>query len=81
MQEPLEGGEIDPADMPNNRFTEALAAKVVRQSLQALNYLHFLGIVHRDLKTENIMFVKDKKFVKLIDFGFANFYQNENEGD
>ena len=27
------------------------------------------------------MFVKDKKFVKLIDFGFANFYQNSNEGD
>ena len=75
VQEPLEGGEIDPADMPDNRFTEALAAKVVRQSLQALNYLHGLGIVHRDLKTENIMFVKDKKFVKLIDFGFANFYQ------
>lgn len=28
--------------------------------------------MHRDLKTDNILLGKNKKFVKLIDFGFAN---------
>ena len=32
-----------------------------------------MNIVHRDLKTENILYSKDKKSVKLIDFGMANF--------
>ena len=44
---------------------------MIKQCLQALNYLHELQIVHRDLKTENILFSKNKKFAKLIDFGFA----------
>ena len=35
--------------------------------------MHSLNIVHRDLKTENMLFAKNEKFVKLIDFGFANF--------
>jgi len=55
------------------RLSEAEAVRIVRQSLQALNYLHELNIVHRDLKTENMLFCKNKKFVKLIDFGFAKF--------
>ena len=29
--------------------------------------------MHRDIKTENILFCKNKKFVKLIDFGFSKF--------
>ena len=29
--------------------------------------------MHRDLKTDNILLCKNRKFVKLIDFGFANF--------
>ena len=33
--------------------------------------------MHRDLKTENMLFSHNKKFVKLIDFGFANFCQKK----
>ena len=79
VTELLEGGEISPDNTEEKRFSENQAAKIVRQSLQALNYLHELKIVHCDLKTENMLFAKNRKFVKLIDFGFANFCRNEEE--
>ena len=48
------------------------------QLLRAVNYLKNSGIVHRDLKLENILLESelsdlqqpDKPFIKLIDFGF-----------
>ena len=36
----------------------------------AIGYLHSKGIVHRDLKLENIM-VDQNGYVKLIDYGLA----------
>ena len=73
VTELLNGGPICPEKTLMKRLSEAEAVRIVRQSLQALNYLHELNIVHRDLKTENMLFCKNKKFVKLIDFGFAKF--------
>ncbi|KAI3384319.1 hypothetical protein SNEBB_005075 [Seison nebaliae] len=51
--------------------------KVLRQTLDALDYLHKKRLVHLDIKLENLLFVKsplspDNEIeVKLIDFGFA----------
>ena len=68
----LEGGEVRPNT--GEKFSEARVSKIVKQSLQAITYLHGLNIVHRDLKTENMLFAsKNKKIVKLIDFGYSKF--------
>mmetsp|Transcript_45245 Transcript_45245/g.113412 ORF Transcript_45245/g.113412 Transcript_45245/m.113412 type:complete len:478 (-) Transcript_45245:89-1522(-) len=53
----LTGGELFDriVDAPNGHFTERDAAKIMRQVMGALAYLHGKGIVHRDLKPENFL--------------------------
>ena len=48
---------------------------VAWQLMQAVNYMHDLGIVHRDIKTENVLIAQTDLGGRVIltDFGFANF--------
>lgn len=60
---------------------ERSAAVVVRKILSAISYLHSMGLAHRDIKLENIMFDSTKE-VKLIDFGLAAaFLADEYKAD
>ncbi|TBU04485.1 protein kinase [Hamiltosporidium magnivora] len=43
---------------------------ILKQILDALKHLHSNGIIHNDIKMNNIL-LKDKRFVKIIDFGLS----------
>lgn len=45
----------------------------------AISKLHELGIVHRDIKLENILVKNDFSKIKIIDFGFSNLISNINK--
>ncbi|KAK7243688.1 hypothetical protein RIF29_38498 [Crotalaria pallida] len=55
---------------PNKCFTEEAARFYASEVLLALEYLHMLGIVYRDLKPENLL-VRDEGHIMLSDFDLS----------
>ena len=62
-------------------FSENQASNIIYQIGNGIKYLHNYGIIHRDLKTDNIMLTEDNDngIIKIIDFGLSKIISsNEN---
>ncbi|HEY6333163.1 MAG TPA: protein kinase, partial [Blastocatellia bacterium] len=61
-------------------FPEQRAVGIITQVLDAVSYAHKNGVIHRDLKPDNIILTGDKgpDGVKVLDFGIAKLVGGEN---
>ena len=74
VMEYIKGGSLtDYMKSKKFNFTERRAAELIYQLAKGLKYLHKYGIIHRDLKTDNIMLTEasDKGNIKIMDFGLS----------
>lgn len=53
--------------------------KIARDVARTFQYMHSLGIVHRDLKSHNIL-VDEHLNIKICDFGLARFKADLGKG-
>ncbi|CAF4354506.1 unnamed protein product [Rotaria sp. Silwood2] len=67
-------GELLDLLIREKRLSEAKAKEKFRQLVLAVEYIHSKNIVHRDLKTENLL-LDDRGNIKVADFGFANTFK------
>jgi serine/threonine protein kinase len=84
IMEYLGGGELldallnkeKGADGLDAHYSESDARLIFKQLISGVKYLHDIGIVHRDLKLENLLLATkgDVKTIKIADFGLAKKY-------
>lgn len=83
ITERLDGGELFEYILSNGPATEEFACKILYGVFSAVAYLHERGVVHRDIKAENLIFFKNsygEDSLKLIDFGFSTILRHHLTG-
>ncbi|CAM9668074.1 unnamed protein product [Discosporangium mesarthrocarpum] len=74
-------GDLFDAIASVGRFEEETARKYARQLVDGVEQCHVNGVIHRDLKLENIYLDRDGN-VKICGFGLAaNFYPHQSGGE
>lgn len=73
------GGELFDYILHHKYLKENVAKKLFAQLVSGVDYMHSKGLIHRDLKLENLLLDKHKNVI-ITDFGFVNSY-NKDKND
>jgi len=74
VMEFLEGTGLDKLLESQGRIPLTRALPILIQLADALDHTHKMGVIHRDLKAENVLLVEERNridVVKILDFGIA----------
>lgn len=71
------GGELFDRIVQRGHYSEKKAAELTRTIVGVLEACHSLGVMHRDVKPENFLFVNgaEDSAMKIIDFGLSVFFK------
>eukprot|EP00605_Chrysophyceae_sp_TOSAG23-4_P002672 GSChrysophyteH1.ASY1.ANO1.2948.1 assembled CDS len=78
----VDGGDMNFFIGAHQNYSERVIAHHFRQILEGLHYLHSQGVVHRDMKLDNVLIKGDPEYgdVKIADFGLSALVQMGNSG-
>ena len=72
------GGELFDYILRHRFLKDNAARRLFAQLVSGVGYLHKKGIVHRDLKLENLLLDRNRNII-ITDFGFANTFDSNDE--
>lgn len=72
------GGELFDYILNHRYLKDGAARRLFAQLISGVGYLHKKGIVHRDLKLENLLLDRNRNII-ITDFGFANTFDPNDE--
>ncbi|KFY76301.1 hypothetical protein V499_04009 [Pseudogymnoascus sp. VKM F-103] len=72
------GGELFDYILNHRYLKDNAARRLFAQLVSGVGYLHKKGIVHRDLKLENLLLDRNRNII-ITDFGFANTFNPVDE--
>jgi serine/threonine protein kinase len=83
VMEFLEGESLGALIARSGRLEQQRALRIARQIASALGAAHKKGILHRDVKPENVFLLvrNDQDFVKVVDFGISKSLRPEDGTD
>jgi len=76
----LEGLDLDKLVLRHGRVREARLVYLLSQACHALGEAHRAGIVHRDIKPDNL-FVSPTDHLKVLDFGLVKLVEQGSTGE
>jgi len=79
VMELMTGGELFDRIVEKDHYSEKEAADTIRPIVDAIKYCHEMGIAHRDMKPENLLYASPdpSALIKVSDFGLARYYDDE----
>jgi WD40 repeat protein len=71
VEEFIEGKDLSHELISGKQFDEAEVIVLLKETLSILKIIHQQGVIHRDIKPQNLIRRKDSDEIVLIDFGAA----------